>query len=96
MSLRWRIALGFALVALATAAVIALATPPIVTQGFSDVDLDNDAGVPASSAASQATVEPGEDSIERAPPRPGHPQLPAQGVRPRPGRLRRRPSCGFL
>jgi two-component system sensor histidine kinase BaeS len=64
MSLRWRIALGFALVALATAAVIALATPPIVTQGFSDVDLDNDAGVPASSAASQATVEPGEDSIE--------------------------------
>ena len=64
MSLRWRIALGFALVALATAAVIALATPPIVTQGFSDVDLDNDAGVPASSAASQAAVEPGEDSIE--------------------------------
>lgn len=42
MSLRWRIALGFALVALATAAVIALATPPIVTQGFSDVDLDSD------------------------------------------------------
>ncbi|MFI5258897.1 MAG: ATP-binding protein [Candidatus Limnocylindrales bacterium] len=44
MSLRWRIALGFALVALATAAVIALATPPIVTQGFSDVDTDTETG----------------------------------------------------
>jgi two-component system sensor histidine kinase BaeS len=50
VSLRWRIALGFALVALATAAVIALATPPIVTQGFSDIDTDNDRGVPASTA----------------------------------------------
>jgi two-component system sensor histidine kinase BaeS len=64
MSLRWRIALGFALVALATAAVIALATPPIVTQGFSDVDLDNDAGAPVTSSSSQAAVEPGEDSIQ--------------------------------
>ncbi len=62
MSLRWRIALGFALVALATAAVIALATPPIVSQGFSDVDLDNDG--PAVSATAQATVEPGEDSAD--------------------------------
>jgi two-component system sensor histidine kinase BaeS len=44
MSLRWRIAIGFALVALATAAVIALATPPIVTQGFSDIDTDTDTG----------------------------------------------------
>ena len=44
MSLRWRIALGFALVALATAAVIALATPPIVNQGFSDVDSEDDGG----------------------------------------------------
>jgi len=43
VSLRWRIALGFALVALATAAVIALAAPPIVNQGFSDYDTDNDA-----------------------------------------------------
>lgn len=42
MSLRWRIALGFALVALATAAIIALAAPPIVSQGFSDYDADND------------------------------------------------------
>ncbi len=41
MSLRWRIALGFALVALATAAVIALATPPIVNQGFSDIDSED-------------------------------------------------------
>ena len=42
VSLRWRIAIGFALVALATAAVIALATPPIVTQGFTDADNDRD------------------------------------------------------
>jgi len=42
VSLRWRIAIGFALVALVTAAVIALATPPIVSQGFSDYDNDND------------------------------------------------------
>ncbi len=56
MSLRWRIALGFALVALATAAVIALATPPIVTQGFNDVDMDSDSGAVATSAAAQATV----------------------------------------
>jgi two-component system sensor histidine kinase BaeS len=49
MSLRWRIALGFALVALVTAAVVALATPPIVNQGFSDIDTDTDAGVPVSS-----------------------------------------------
>jgi len=40
MSLRWRITIGFALVALATAALIALATPPIVNQGFADVDRD--------------------------------------------------------
>jgi signal transduction histidine kinase len=38
MSLRWRIAIGFALVALATAAVVALATPPIVNQGFAELD----------------------------------------------------------
>ena len=44
MSLRWRIAIGFALVALATAAVIALATLPIVQQGFSDIDTDGDGG----------------------------------------------------
>ncbi|MGZ6314736.1 MAG: HAMP domain-containing sensor histidine kinase [Candidatus Limnocylindrales bacterium] len=61
MSLRWRIALGFALVALATAAVIALATPPIVTQGFNDVDVDSDSGAVATSAAAQPTVS-GDDS----------------------------------
>jgi two-component system sensor histidine kinase BaeS len=64
MSLRWRIALGFALVALATAAVIALATPPIVTQGFSDVDLDSEVAGPAASGAAPATVEPGDESGE--------------------------------
>jgi len=51
VSLRWRIALGFALVALATAAVMALATPPIVIQGFSDIDTDNDGGRPAATSA---------------------------------------------
>jgi hypothetical protein len=49
VSLRWRIALGFALVALATAAVIALAAPPIILQGFSDYDSDNDGGQPIAS-----------------------------------------------
>ena len=44
MSLRWRIAIGFALVALATAAIIALATPPIVSQGFQDLETDNEGG----------------------------------------------------
>jgi two-component system sensor histidine kinase BaeS len=63
MSLRWRIALGFALVALATAAVIALATPPIVTQGFNDVDVDSDSR-PAASAAAQTVVEPGEETTD--------------------------------
>ena len=57
MSLRWRIALGFALVALATAAVIALAAPPIISQGFSDYDSDNDGGQPPVTVV--ATPEPG-------------------------------------
>jgi two-component system, OmpR family, sensor histidine kinase BaeS len=61
MSLRWRIALGFALVALATAAVIALATPPIVTQGFADVDQD-EVALPATSGAAQSTVANDEES----------------------------------
>ena len=61
MSLRWRIALGFALVALATAAVIALATPPIVTQGFSDIDTDNDGRQPVATASSGTGVESGDD-----------------------------------
>jgi two-component system, OmpR family, sensor histidine kinase BaeS len=64
VSLRWRIALGFALVALVTAAVIALATPPIVGQGFSELDNDTD-GVPATGAlatASLATPASGDES----------------------------------
>jgi two-component system sensor histidine kinase BaeS len=73
MSLRWRIAIGFALVALATAAVIALVAPPIITQGFSDFDTDNDAGRnavatatppptagPSITAQPRATAEPRE------------------------------------
>lgn len=56
MSLRWRIAIGFALVALATAAVIALATPPIIQQGFSDLDTDNDSGMPAATTSGQSNA----------------------------------------
>jgi signal transduction histidine kinase len=55
VSLRWRIALGFALVALVTAAVIALAAPPIVTQGFSDFDRDSDTDNPTAIASQVAT-----------------------------------------
>ena len=40
MSLRWRVALGFAIVALVTAAVVALAAPPIVNQGFSELETE--------------------------------------------------------
>jgi signal transduction histidine kinase len=68
MSLRWRIAIGFALVALATAAVIALATPPIVTQGFSDVDNDNDHASAAVLTTQRSEDESAEDG-ERATPR---------------------------
>lgn len=57
MSLRWRIAIGFALVALATAAVVALATPPIVIQGFSDVDVDSDSA-PSVTMTLAPSVEP--------------------------------------
>jgi two-component system sensor histidine kinase BaeS len=61
MSLRWRIAIGYALVALATAAVIAIAAPPIITQGFSDYDNDEDALGPAATVvatpASGAEIE---------------------------------------
>jgi two-component system, OmpR family, sensor histidine kinase BaeS len=57
MSLRWRIAIGFALVALATAAVIALVAPPIITQGFSDFDTDNDAARQAAATATPAATE---------------------------------------
>ena len=61
MSLRWRIAIGFALVALATAAVIALATPPIITQGFSDYDRDSDSDV---AAASQVATPTGDNESD--------------------------------
>jgi signal transduction histidine kinase len=61
VSLRWRIAIGFALVALATAAVIALAAPPIVTQGFSDFDRDSDGGA---AAASQVATPTGDDESD--------------------------------
>lgn len=55
MSLRWRIALGFALVALVTAAIIALATPPIVGQGFAELDNEGNGGAAvASGVASQS------------------------------------------
>jgi two-component system, OmpR family, sensor histidine kinase BaeS len=63
VSLRWRIAIGFALVALATAAVIALATPPIVTQGFSDIDTDSDSGQPAATAI---TADAGDETGDGA------------------------------
>ena len=66
MSLRWRIALGFALVALATAAVIALAAPPIITQGFNDIDTDTDAGQPAVSPVGSPLTDGSEDSGEGA------------------------------
>jgi two-component system sensor histidine kinase BaeS len=66
MSLRWRIALGFALVALATAAVIALAAPPIITQGFSDYDNDEDALGPAATAVVQPTDRESEDDLTPA------------------------------
>ncbi len=65
MSLRWRIAIGFALVALATAAVIALATPPIVNQGFSDLDTDTDgSGTVATVDGPANSLEPGNSSSE--------------------------------
>jgi two-component system sensor histidine kinase BaeS len=67
VSLRWRIAIGFALVALATAAVIALATPPIVNQGFSDRDTDSDtdgSGAVATVDGPANSTEPGNSSSE--------------------------------
>ena len=71
MSLRWRIALGFALVALATAAVIALATPPIVTQGFSDYDTDSDGSRPAATATIDTSTLGTPPGTSGTPNRPG-------------------------
>jgi two-component system sensor histidine kinase BaeS len=66
VSLRWRIAIGFALVALATAAVVVLATPPIVGQGFAELD---EAGELASPVSTPLTTQagataPGDDDNE--------------------------------
>jgi two-component system, OmpR family, sensor histidine kinase BaeS len=71
VSLRWRIALGFALVALATAAVIALAAPPIISQGFSDYDSDNGGqppvGVVSTPAAGQTAAVGGIQTLSTVP-----------------------------
>ena len=56
MSLRWRIALGFALVALATAAVVALAVPRIVSAGFSEFESEVGQRAEQPSAAVAATA----------------------------------------
>ena len=60
MSLRWRIALGFALVALATAAVVALAVPRIVSAGFSEFESEVGQRAEQPSAAVAATAANGE------------------------------------
>jgi two-component system sensor histidine kinase BaeS len=64
VSLRWRIAVGFALVALATAAIVALATPTIVGQGFSELDNDVSAGSTPAVAGASTTIAPGDDNSE--------------------------------
>ena len=65
MSLRWRIAVGFAHVALGTAAVIALATPAIVGQGFRELDTETENA--GSSAAALLTATPAGDDGEDTP-----------------------------
>jgi two-component system sensor histidine kinase BaeS len=67
MSLRWRIALGFALVALATAALIALVAPPIITQGFSDFDTDNDVTHRAASTATPTDTPTAAETVGEEP-----------------------------
>ena len=68
MSLRWRIALGFALVALVTAAVVALATPTIVGQGFAERDNEGiDNGATATAAATTASSD---DDVGQTQPAP--------------------------
>ncbi len=76
MSLRWRIAIGFALVALATAAVIALATPSIVNQGFSDYDRDYDADRPPVTAVATPFAESGTAAVVATTPTPGPAAIP--------------------
>ena len=81
MSLRWRIALGFALVALATAAVIALAAPPIISQGFSDYDSDNDGGQPAISVVATPVANETSDGTEAVATRAPVPAAPTNNPR---------------
>ncbi len=76
MSLRWRIAIGFALVALATAAVIALVVPPIINQGFSDYDSDGDAGRQPAAVVSLVT----DDQTSGPGPAAGPNQSPDDGA----------------
>ncbi len=76
MSLRWRIAIGFALVALATAAIVALVTPPIVGQGFLEADDDSTPAAVAQSTA--ATAEQGDDQENAPTPAPVAPTTPSQ------------------
>ena len=66
MSLRWRIALGFAIVALATAVVVALAVPRIVSQGFTEFETEVGQGAegPAASSGATATIAGEGDTSE--------------------------------
>ncbi|MGD0018428.1 MAG: HAMP domain-containing sensor histidine kinase [Candidatus Limnocylindrales bacterium] len=73
MSLRVRIAIGFALVALVTAAIVALATPPIVGQGFAELDNEGGGGAVATAGA---TAAPSDDDSEAGQPAPA--PLPGQ------------------
>jgi two-component system sensor histidine kinase BaeS len=78
VSLRWRIAIGFALVALATAAVVALATPTIVGQGFAEYDDDLSSFQPAPTVVATAPPQ-GESENEDGAAATVSP-APAQGV----------------
>jgi two-component system sensor histidine kinase BaeS len=73
MSLRWRIALGFAVVALVTAAVVALAVPQIVNQGFSEFEneVGQSAEAPTAQPSGGTTPTGGEnDSADNGQPAP--------------------------
>ena len=63
MSLRWRIALGFALVALATAAIVALATPAIVDQGFSELDNENNGAATTATSTAATSDDSGDGPV---------------------------------
>jgi two-component system sensor histidine kinase BaeS len=70
VSLRWRIALGFALVALVTAAVVALATPPIVGQGFAELDSEGGGVARTSPIPTTTPTDDGEDGQTQPAPTP--------------------------